>query len=116
MLDIVSKNPQVKHIAADVSQSAVHEHRSQQRHPNDRWARRVRDFSPFTVRHFNRRWQNNVLAGGDLFGDYAPTVSEFGVGHLVNKYQHIDRQKEVSHVGGGCDPAIVIANWKKHLY
>ena len=114
VLDVVSEDPQVEHIASDVSKAPVHEHRGQERQPNRYWTGCLRDLDLALTFDTHLLWFYNIYSSGDLLRDHTPAIGEFGVGDLNQEKHNIGRKQTVSNVWDNVDVLIVVAYRKQH--
>src|SRR5262249_33294029 len=93
VLNVVSENPQIKHVAEDVHQAPVHKHRGKQCQPYRRGSRKLRN----RREGGHARWRGQTDTMGDLIRDERISICEhgssFGRRELLKDYKdkNIDR-------------------------
>ncbi len=117
VLDVVAEDPQEQHVAEQVHQAAVHEHRHQEGEVHGAGSllqrddgRLVADLDPDRLR--------DVFAGSDLLGDGREGVGELlVVAHALeeHEHQHVDRNQQIRDVGRAQSSSVVVADRKYHL-
>ena len=96
MLNVVAKDPQVEHIAKDVTEATVHKHVRQQGQVNNRRPRRFGNQMVLASRISNDLWFDQILARHDLLRNDTPAVSNRFVRKLKRENNDIDRQQKPS--------------------
>src|ERR1041385_8743031 len=120
IFNVVPKDKKKKHVAKDVRDAAVHEHRRDQREPN-RNGRRLqpRHLHPLTGKVLNCNGpRDDVATGDDLARDRRVGVRESIVAaQALEKDEHKNVDEDQDVVDDRSSPAIsvVVCNGKKHL-
>ena len=122
IFDVIAEDEKKKHVAEDVRQAAMHEHRSDQRQVNrDRRWLQARHLDALTCErlHQNAIAGNDVMTGNDLLRHGRKGVGKSFVAAeplQENKDQHVDKDKDIINyrrraaLSGG-----FVCDWKKHL-
>src|SRR5438552_12015376 len=119
IFDVVTKDKKEKHVAEDVRNAAVHEHRSEQRQVNRNRSRlQSRHLDALAGELLDGYWTgDDVPAGDDLTRN-----RRVGVGELVvtaetlkkHKHEHVNRDEHIVNERRGVAAPVIVAYWKKH--
>ena len=122
IFNVVAKDPKEKHVAEDVRDAAVHEHRRDQREPN-------RNRRRLETRHLDAlageglygdlTRRGDISAGDYLFWDGGIRVCEFIIrAQPLKKNEHQDVREDDDVVNYRRSPSItiIICNRKKHRW
>jgi hypothetical protein len=116
VLDVVAEDPEEQHVAQQVHQAAVHEHRSQQRQI-DAARRRLQLQRGTLVPDFDDDGTSHVLAGPDLLRHRGQGVGEDVVRPEPLKKgedDHVDRNQCPGDVRRPDAAGVVVAEWQDH--
>ena len=120
IFDVVAKDKKKKHVAEDVRDAAVHEHRSDQREVNrNRRRLQSRHLVPLTgeLLHHNAVARDDVFAGNDLRGNRGESVREsFVVAEALQEHEHEDvrEDEDVINYRRRAAIGVVVGDWEKH--
>ena len=118
---VVTKDKKKKHVAEDVSDAAVHEHRGDQCEVSRDWStwhsRRLYGLTSNRFEH-ETAWNRPIIAGDDSPGNCRTFVGELFVAAETlkkHKHQHVDRDEHIVNDRCGGAASVIVAYWKKHL-
>ena len=117
VFDVVAEDPEKQHVAEQVHQAAVHEHRNQQREIH-RAGRLLQRNGGGLVADLDAHRPRDVLAGADLLRHGRERVGELLVrAHPLqeHEHQHIERNQQVGDVRRAQPSSVVVADRKDHF-
>ena len=115
VLDLIAEDPEVEHVARDVHQRPVHEHRRQERELDRHRPRVVVDRHGLAAQ-VDAHGSRQVLVVQDLEGDRGPGVRERVAGRRLEQvHEHVQADQAVHDEGCRVPSRVVVAEWKQHL-
>src|SRR5207237_1331574 len=120
IFDIIAKDKKKKHIAEDVSDAAVHEHRSDQREisGNGSTGHSGRLYGlPGNRLDHETAGDRPIIAGNDSLGNCRKLRGELLVAAEAleqHKHQHVSRDEHIVNDRRGGAASVIVAYWKKH--
>src|SRR5438552_6995937 len=120
IFDIIAKDKKKKHIAEDVSDAAVHEHRSDQREISGNVSTghsgRLYGLTGNRLDH-ETAGDRPIIASNDSLGNCRKLIGELLVAAEAleeHKYQHVNRDEHIVNDRRGGAASVIVAYWKKH--
>ena len=115
VLDVVTENPEKQHVAEQMHQAAVHEHRRQQCEVHADWRVFERDDDSLIAK-FDGHVLGDVSSGANFLRDGRKGVGERLVrANTLQEHEHDDVQRDerIGHIWGS-DAARVVVAYREH--